>query len=468
MSPLARRQAIGLTVAVLLVSSLLLPAARADEPGFKPLFNGKDLSGWRLGYADLAGKTATDDGRFAVKDGILVITGSESRPPKMAEIDTAESYDGDFTLRLEFRASRDANSGLHLRDKAFAHQLQIRDYPRVGPYKELKGYREGDWNAIEVVVTGTHARCTCNGEVLEESLEIPAHGPLSLQSEINVVEYRNVRIKRQDPGQEVRRDIPYADPADRRQVLDVYAPPDADGLPVVVWIHGGGWQTGDKSEIQLKPRAFTSKGFVFVSIDYRLLPEVEMETIVRDVARSIRWVHDHIKEYGGDPERLFVMGHSAGAQLAALVCIDDRYLKAEGLSPSILKGCVPVDGDTFDVPAIIETAETRRRAHGLPQAKFGHREKFGNDPAKHRDLSAVTHVSRGKGIPPFLILHVAEHPDTGAQAQRLAAVLADAGVPVRVHGARESTHNKLNADLGLPDDPGTRALFEFLGTALGK
>ena len=100
-------------------------------------------------------------------------------------------------LRLDFRASRDANSGLHLRDKAFAHQLQIRDYPRVGPYKTLKGYKDGDWNAIEVIVRGTKARCTCNGELLEAALEIPGKGPLALQSEINVVEYRNIRIKGQ-------------------------------------------------------------------------------------------------------------------------------------------------------------------------------------------------------------------------------------------------------------------------------
>jgi acetyl esterase/lipase len=384
----------------------------------------------------------------------------------MAEIDTVESYDGDFTLLLEFRASRGANSGLHLRDKAFAHQLQIRDYPRVGPYKTLKGYKDGGWNAIEVIVTGTRARCTCNGELLEAALVIPDNGPLALQSEISVVEYRNIRIKREEQAQEVRRDIPYASPAQDRQVLDVYSPTQAKGLPVVFWIHGGGWQAGDKSSVQIKPRAFTDKGFVFVSTNYRLLPHVEMETIVRDIAKSIRWVHDHIAEYGGDPRRLLVMGHSAGAQLAALVCTDDRYLKAEGLSLAIIKGCVPVDGDTYDVPAIIETAETRRRVHGLPQATYGHREKFGNDPTKHRDFSAVTHVAGEKGIPPFLIMHVAEHPDTSAQAQRLADVLKGAGVPVRVFGARESTHNKINADLGLPDDPGTKALSEFIDEAL--
>src|SRR5918994_18871 len=257
----------------------------------------------------------------------------------------------------------------------------------------------------------------------------------------------------QTQAQEIQRNIPYVDSGHERQVLDIYAPRDAKNLPVVFWIHGGGWQTGDKTSVQIKPQAFVEKGFVFVSTNYRLLPEVDMATIVRDIARSIRWVHDHIAEYGGDPKRILVMGHSAGAQLAALICIDERYLKAEGLSLAILKGCVPVDGDTFDVPAIIETAETRRRVHGQPQATYGHREKFGNDPAKHRDLSAVTHVASGKGIPPFLILHVAEHPDTTAQAQRLANVLKGAGVTVRVFGARESHHNKVNTDLGLPDDP---------------
>jgi acetyl esterase/lipase len=269
-------------------------------------------------------------------------------------------------------------------------------------------------------------------------------------------------------AQDVKRDIPYADPADKLQVLDVYSPKGAKNLPVVFWIHGGGWQTGDKKEVQLKPQAFNDRGFVFVSINYRLLPAVDMGTIVRDVARAVHWVHDHIAEYGGDPRRLLVMGHSAGAQLAALVCTDDRYLKAEGVPLSDVKGCVPVDGDTYDVPAIIETAETRWRVHGLPRAKFGHREKFGNDPAKHRDFSAVTHVARGKGIPPFLILHVAEHPDTTAQARRLGNVLRDAGIPVRVFGARETTHNKINADLGRPGDPATKALFEFLGDALKK
>ena len=263
-------------------------------------------------------------------------------------------------------------------------------------------------------------------------------------------------------AQNVTRDVPYASPAHERQVLDVYAADGAEGLPVVFWIHGGGWQTGDKSDVQIKPRVFTERGFVFVSTNYRLLPEVEMDVLIRDVARSLGWVHKNIVQYGGDPQRIFVMGHSAGAQLAALICIDERYANAEGVPFDVLKGCVPVDGDTYDLPAIIMTAEFRQTLHGLPLPKFGHRAKFGNDPAKHIDFSAVTHTAKGKGIPPFLILHVAGHPDVTAQARRLGAVLAESDVPVKVFGARETTHRKLNADLGLPDDPATGELFKFL------
>jgi acetyl esterase/lipase len=263
-------------------------------------------------------------------------------------------------------------------------------------------------------------------------------------------------------GQLVQQHVEYAKPAAERQVLDIYAPASAKQLPVVFWIHGGGWQTGDKSEVQLKPQWFVEQGYVFVATNYRLLPKVDMETIVRDVAKSLGWVHANIERFGGDPNRMFVMGHSAGAQLAALICTDERYLKAEGVAFSSLRGCVPVDGDTYDIPAIIETAETRRRVHHQAQAKFGHREKFGNSPEKHIDFSAVTHVGKGKGIPPFLILYVANHPDTSAQAQRLHSVLTDAGIDSKLLGAKDTDHSKLNADLGKPEDPPTIALQKFI------
>ena len=270
------------------------------------------------------------------------------------------------------------------------------------------------------------------------------------------------------PLQDAKKDIPYASPALERQILDIYAPKDAKNLPVVFWIHGGGWAAGDKGLVQVKPQAFVDRGYVFVSTNYRLLPKVEMLTIFQDVAKSIGWTYKHVAEYGGDPNRIFVMGHSAGAQLAALMCIDDRYLKAEGVPFSALKGCVPVDGDTYDVPAIIETAETRLRAHGEPPPRNGHRQKFGNTPEKHIDYSAVTHVAKGKGIPPFLILYVADHPDTTAQAKRLAKVLQEAEIQAMAFGVRDTNHNKLNDNLGVEGDRATKALDDFLAPLLKK
>jgi len=266
-------------------------------------------------------------------------------------------------------------------------------------------------------------------------------------------------------AQQVTRDIHYGTLSER-QVLDVYAPAGAKNLPVVFWIHGGGWQAGDKSMVAVKPKAFMDAGLVFVSISYRLLPTVDMGTLTKDVADALGWVHKNIATYGGDASRLLVMGHSAGGELAALMCTDDRYVKAEGFALSEIKGCVPVDADTFDVPAIIEVAETRARVHHLPLPTNGHRQKFGNDPAKHRDFSAVTHVAPGKGIPPFLILHISGNPDTSAQARRLANVLEAAGISVKVVAGKDTTHEALNDNLGAPNDPVTKELFAFVARVL--
>ena len=257
----------------------------------------------------------------------------------------------------------------------------------------------------------------------------------------------------------VHRGIPYAEPKNERQMLDVYAPTTGKNLPVVVWVHGGGWRRGDKADVHNKPKAFIEKGFVLVSINYRFVPNVKVNEIAGDVAKAIRWTHDHAKEYGGDPKTLIVMGHSAGAQLAALVCTDDRYLKAEKLPLSIIKACVPVDGDTYDVPMQIKTVEEKRAKSYM--TTFG-------DAESQSDLSAVTHVAKGKSIPPFLILHVADHPETKAQSQRLVKVLQEAGISAKAYPAEGKNHTTINNDLGLADDRPTQEMFGFLTVALKK
>lgn len=267
-------------------------------------------------------------------------------------------------------------------------------------------------------------------------------------------------------AQEVTRDVPYMQNGHERHVLDIYTP-EAEhdsALPVIVWVHGGGWQVGDKSDVALKPKVLTERGFLFVSTNYRLLPDVDMETLMSDVAKAIGWVHRNIAEHGGDPDRIVVGGHSAGAQVAALLCTDERYLEAEDVPFDVLEGCIPVDGDTYDIPKIIMTAELRQALYGGEMFTFGHRQKFGNDPKKHVDFSAVTHVARDKGIPPFLILYFPGNPETRAQAQCLETALKEADIPVTSFGKSDSNHSRLNNDLGIPEDPATQALYTFLDT----
>lgn len=265
-------------------------------------------------------------------------------------------------------------------------------------------------------------------------------------------------------GQTLHSDIPYSHPGHDRHVLDIYTPPSNlnDPLPVIFWIHGGGWVVGDKSDVGLKPKALTAKGYIFVSTNYRLLPKVSMSELISDVALALGWVHRNIENYGGDPSHIIVGGHSSGAQLAAILCTDDRYLDKQNVRFDVLKGCIPVDGDTYDIPKIIMTAEHRQALYGGKMFTFGHRQKFGNDPEKHLDFSAVTHIEPNKGIPPFLILYFPGNPDTRAQAQRLHSVLQNAGIRSRTYGKRDTNHSRLNNDLGDPADPATKELFDFL------
>jgi len=191
------------------------------EEGFESLFNGRDLTGW--GYrptseADKAsaarwqasdpdaaawpivteaarfdGLTQTPDGRFAVIGGRLVVT----TPPeyrKIQQLWTARELASDFVLKLEFRATPFADSGVYLRGP----QLQCRDYKLAGPYKDLKRYRPQEWNELVVTVKGGVARATCNDELLEAEMKLPASGPIGLEGDRGQMEYRRIRVKRLD------------------------------------------------------------------------------------------------------------------------------------------------------------------------------------------------------------------------------------------------------------------------------
>lgn len=261
-----------------------------------------------------------------------------------------------------------------------------------------------------------------------------------------------------------KRDVAYRENASDpiRNALDVYAPNDGTKLPVVVWIHGGAWKFGDKKHLGQKAQALNARNMVVVSINYRFSPEVDYREMTSDIAAAIHWVHDHASEFRGDPEKIFLMGHSAGAHLAALVGIDQRYLNAEKLTLKVVKGVILLDGAGYDIPAQMRQMSAIR----MDRLKQTYTDVFTSDPEKQRDASPLTHVTAGIDTPPFLILHVASRADSRMQSTRLGQKLTDSGVKATVVAAEGKTHATINRDIGTPDDKPTQEIYEFLDTRL--
>ena len=182
-----------LGIATLTVLLALASSLTADEPksaGTIELFNGKDLTGWGYKSGDkfeaFDGKTEASDKRYSAKDGTLVVNPGKGTK----QLWTTAKFPKDFELRLEFRAAVNADSGLFVRGP----QLQVRDYLVAGPYKELKKYKPQEWNEIVVIVKGTTAECTCNGEVLNKAMKVPATGPIGLEADRGQMEYRKIHL----------------------------------------------------------------------------------------------------------------------------------------------------------------------------------------------------------------------------------------------------------------------------------
>ena len=147
---------------------------------------------------------------------------------------------------------------------------------------------------------------------------------------------------------EVRRNIPYANgqSADSKaQKLDVYVPSAATGRsPVVVFVHGGGWTSGSKRQYRFVAEALSTRGYVVVIPAYRLYPQARFPGFVEDAAQAVAWTHEHIADFGGDPAQLFLMGHSAGAHIAAMLTYDERFLRTAGVEPSAVEGFIGLAG----------------------------------------------------------------------------------------------------------------------------
>ncbi len=173
--------------------------------------------------------------------------------------------------------------------------------------------------------------------------------------------------------------------SDNGLYLDVYAPASASNAPVVVFFYGGSWKNGKRKWYSYVGKTLASNGIVTFIPDYRKYPDVQFPAFVDDAATATRWVRDHASEFGGDPSRIYVMGHSAGGQIAALVACDDRYLQKVGMHTSDLSGMIGLAGAYSFLPFVEEE----------PQI-------FGSSETSQYDSQPINFVNGNE--PPLLLL----------------------------------------------------------------
>jgi len=233
--------------------------------------------------------------------------------------------------------------------------------------------------------------------------------------------------------------------------------------PLVVFVHGGAWSEGSKENATGRYKAphYTGEGYAFATLDYRLVPQVRVEDEAADVAQALANIVHEAERLGVDRKRIVLMGHSAGAHLAALIGTDPSYLRAVGLEPASLAGVVLLDGAAYDVPRQMEQSGRFMRKR--------YDAAFGQDPMRQRALSPVFHAD-ASNAPRFLILHI-DRDDGTAQSKELAEALSKAGTQVQIQGFADRGllgHMRINRDLGDPAYAATPVADTWLRETFGR
>jgi acetyl esterase/lipase len=227
--------------------------------------------------------------------------------------------------------------------------------------------------------------------------------------------------------------------------------------PLVLFVHGGGWKRGDKNMMDGSTMLshWQEAGYAVASANYRLVPDATVEQQAADVASAFAWFRSHAGELGIDPERIVLIGHSAGAHLVALVGTDPQYLAAKGLSLSDIAGVIPNDGAAYDVPS-----QMGENAVVLGDT---YEQAFGTDPERQKALSPTRHAA-APNAPQFLLIHV-QRQDGIRQAKGLEAALKATGTSVERHefeGRGLQGHAEINRKLGDPAYPATAVVDAWL------
>jgi acetyl esterase/lipase len=245
--------------------------------------------------------------------------------------------------------------------------------------------------------------------------------------------------------------------------LDIYHVSDrATVRPVLIFVHGGGWTAGDKRNQARKPAAFVSAGYVYISVNYRLVPSVQFPDNAQDVADAVAWVAQNIGQYGGDPNCIALMGHSAGAHLATLIASDPRYLQKHGLRLTTLKAVISLDTPTIYLDQVIPADGKYSGNNDDP-----YREAFGDDPAVWQAATPARYIRAGSSYPPFLIIYVANRANSKQSALDFVTLLKSNGYAGQSFAAVGKTHVSLNQALGEAGDASTAQILAFLGEVMG-
>lgn len=264
-----------------------------------------------------------------------------------------------------------------------------------------------------------------------------------------------------------------ADPVRHR--LDIYLPKGKKDYPVIIFVHGGAWMLGDKNFFGWGPdigHHFAANGIGAVMPSYRLSPKVKHPEHIKDVARAVAWTYQNIEKYGGRKEQMFLCGHSAGGHLVSLLATDDTYLKAEKLSPAIIKGVISVSGVYRVQELDISLPLATKAAKPAPPAKVGFRLNlfwliFGNDSKVLKDASPVNHVK--PGLPAFLLINAAKDlPLLPAMAMEFAKSLKKFKDKVQSLNVADRDHESVMFRATSDDDPVAQAIAKFVVTQTKK
>ncbi len=266
----------------------------------------------------------------------------------------------------------------------------------------------------------------------------------------------------------VLRDVPYrSGSVHPKHRLDLFLPASS-GWPALVFVHGGGWDKGDKDLVVAGAdvygnigRFYADHGIGTAVINYRLQPEATWRQQVEDVAHAVAWMRTHARRYGGDPRALFLAGHSAGAQLAVFTALEPAARAAAGLTPGALCGVIPVSGAAYDL------TDERTYELGASRDYLEQRFRLGESDREWMSrASATTHVS--PAAPPFLLLYGAlEWRSLAHQNRLLDQALRQAGVASELHVYRQ-LHQSMVLALAREGQAPARAVLDFIhGTSCG-